>query len=262
MKMISLGWRPSPADITAEHQLGELIAIYRPNSWTVFYVVSGSILGALAYGLFSEGGWFRLVAVLFGFVSLFLFYNVYANSWLFFSEGIVRRQGRRGKLIDYTEVVTLFADVRKVVVLLFGFIPLSGGKRQSYKLSLCKTVREMPLHFSDENLGRFLEGAVCRAQLPGLLENYRAQQDLNFGPLRISHSGICRTQKGLPLLANSGELGWAELHHMTVQRGHLCLYRQGQDRPWVQVACHKIPNFQTLLVLLVEKIGVSLMQTS
>ncbi|MEL6248941.1 MAG: hypothetical protein AAFY78_19125 [Cyanobacteria bacterium J06648_16] len=49
---------------------------------------------------------------------------------------------------------------------------------------------------------------------------------------------------------------------MTVQRGHLCLYRQAQDRPWVRVACHKIPNFQMLLVLLVEKMGVKLIQAS
>lgn len=85
-----------------------------------------------------------------------------------------------------------------------------------------------------EQLGRILEAAVTRVQLPKAIELFSAGQTISFGPLQVSPAGIA---------AGNQSLTWAEIEAVQTRSGSVIVRKSGKWLMWKSVRVSQIPNY-------------------
>ncbi|MBE9032798.1 hypothetical protein IQ266_23965, partial [filamentous cyanobacterium LEGE 11480] len=171
---------------------------------------------------------------------------------------MLRRYGRRLKLIKYSEVSELWADVAQIIVLWFGLMPTHGGRRERYKLCFAPHIHETPLHLPEFNHIKPLQTAMVTAHLPLRLEAYQAGQDIGFGDVTINQSGMTIVRPGLLGKQVKEHLAWSRFSAIELTRGRLNVYDQSSPKVWMWTDCAKIPNLYVLLTLLTKHIGIKI----
>jgi len=85
-----------------------------------------------------------------------------------------------------------------------------------------------------EQLGRLLESAVTRVQLPKAAGRFNEGQPISFGPLTVSSTGISSSDQSLP---------WSEIQDISTRQGIVSVKKSGKWLAWKRTHVSQIPNY-------------------
>jgi hypothetical protein len=83
-------------------------------------------------------------------------------------------------------------------------------------------------------LGRIIETAVTRAQLPKAIDLFNSGQPVSFGPLSVSRTGITDGDQILP---------WNEIEWVRTYSGKVSVKKSGKWLAWGKADVSQIPNY-------------------
>ncbi len=227
---------PAVAELAAQHELGALVATFKPKRYGVLLTLSFYVTLLVLLFLFV------VPAVIFYYVSLRRTPDFNprqaAKRLHLFEHGLVVDQetGRGTVAVRWDEVRLYEEQVRNVV----NGIP--GPVMYTCLLRTPATSVAVTHFYRDPQVwSQAMQHAVLRAQGDRVQERFLAGELLDFADFDLSTAGVTHRKLVLP---------WAQVDRVELRDGAVLVLRNGDPSPWARASAKSIPNLRVFLALM------------
>lgn len=251
--------------IIAEHQLGNRRATYKPSTTCsiiggFLFLIIGGVFLLVSWSLAASfAGFFPLIVTVFGLlwvgITLSGIISAFQNRAMrvfVYDYGLIYIGRTSRRTIYWQHVQAVWHQVEKhtstdsdgssttTIVHTYTVDCIDGTR-----LTLDKTFAHL------RQLGRSLEVGTAPHIFPRVLDEYRRNRSVVFGPVTVTPQGLCYRAKTLP---------WTETKSIEIDEynGRIAVKKQGKLFGWASIALGDLPNVEVFRMLVQHITGVRL----
>jgi hypothetical protein len=248
---------PEAVSVAIENRLGEHVATFpRAKNWkriiagaflTAFLFLIGLVVFASSPDNLPVFLLMTLCAVgFFGFVvylasqSHVFSKKAAARPYQSFANGFIEMGKEGPAAYRWDQMVTVFQEITTTYV-----NGVNTGTNYVYRITMADG-RKIKLHSNNTNMAAFgplIQRYVAEAQVPRMIEALRAGQQIPFGDVMVTPTGV---------VTRKGEVPWTEITSVRLQRGYAYIDRAGKRMAFFTRQCKLIPNLPSFLTLVEE----------